>query len=303
MIKLFFNNNNSLETEKELVHVLTVFPDKTKSLSFMKENLKEIKKSITEKSSIIYELLYDDGSVESEDILFLSYIKSYIKEVFPRINYHILIMPYIPNARNDRKQDEFDFFTLKYFADYINSLGFNEVRVIDPDPHSDVSKGLLNNCKFEDMSLILDQLIDSYDTLAFPDMGSYKKYSNFLDKKLAGKNLLVGFKNRDFSTGKINSVQIIPVLEKKMINESSRILIIDDICSYGGTFYFFIKALLDLYSIDMNNIDLYVTYLESAFLKGDLYKQKLIKNCFFKYKLFKDDCESYKNLYKIQLIK
>lgn len=302
MIKLFFNNNNnSLETDKELIYDLVIFPDKTKSLSFKKEDLKEIKNSITEKSSIIYELLYDDGSVESEDVLFLSYIRNYIKEIFPRINYHTLIMPYIPNARNDRKQDEFDFFTLKYFADYINGLDFNEVYVIDP--HSDVSKGLLNNCKFENMASILEPLLDSYDTLAFPDMGSYKKYTTFLDKKLVDKNILIGNKNRDFSTGKINSVQITQIIKTKEIDISSKILIIDDICSYGGTFYFFIKALIDKYSINLNFIDLYVTYLESAFLKGDLYKQKLIKNCFFKYKLFKDDCESYKNLYKIQLIK
>ena len=35
-----------------------------------------------------------------------------------------LVMPYIPNARQDRVKSEEDVFTLKYFAEFINSLGF-----------------------------------------------------------------------------------------------------------------------------------------------------------------------------------
>ena len=49
----------------------------------------------------------------------------------------ILHMPYIPNARMDRVKNEDEVFTLKYFADFINSLQFDSVIV--RDPHSSVS--------------------------------------------------------------------------------------------------------------------------------------------------------------------
>ena len=43
-----------------------------------------------------------------------------------------LIMPYIPNARQDRVKSKSDVFTLKYFADFINNLHFDRVIVLDP---------------------------------------------------------------------------------------------------------------------------------------------------------------------------
>jgi len=55
-----------------------------------------------------------------------------------------LIMPYIPYARQDRKCDEGESFTLKVFTNLINSANFNKVTVIDA--HSDVALALLNNC-------------------------------------------------------------------------------------------------------------------------------------------------------------
>ncbi len=50
-----------------------------------------------------------------------------------------LDMPYIPNARQDRVKGENDVFTLKYFAEFINSLDFDRVFVLDP--RSNVSGG------------------------------------------------------------------------------------------------------------------------------------------------------------------
>jgi ribose-phosphate pyrophosphokinase len=53
-----------------------------------------------------------------------------------------LYMPYIPNARQDRVKARSDVFTLKYFAEILNSLDFNSVMVLDP--HSNVSIALIN---------------------------------------------------------------------------------------------------------------------------------------------------------------
>ena len=51
-----------------------------------------------------------------------------------------LRMPYIPNARQDRVKSPEDVFTLKYFAELLNSLNLTQVDVLDP--HSAVSEAL-----------------------------------------------------------------------------------------------------------------------------------------------------------------
>ena len=54
-----------------------------------------------------------------------------------------LYMPYIPNARMDRVKNCDEVFTLKWFAEFINSLHFTYVQVFDP--HSNVSEALINH--------------------------------------------------------------------------------------------------------------------------------------------------------------
>lgn len=58
-----------------------------------------------------------------------------------------LYMPYIPDARMDRVKHKNELFTLKYFAQTINSLHFGKVEVLDP--HSDVSAALFNKVHVE----------------------------------------------------------------------------------------------------------------------------------------------------------
>ena len=58
-----------------------------------------------------------------------------------------LNMPYIPNARQDRVKAAEDVFTLKYFAQMINSLGFSKVTVLDP--HSYVSEALVDHIEVQ----------------------------------------------------------------------------------------------------------------------------------------------------------
>ena len=56
----------------------------------------------------------------------------------------VLTMPYLPHARMDRiKNYDTEVFTLKYFAEVINSLHFSIVWV--RDAHSNVSLALIDN--------------------------------------------------------------------------------------------------------------------------------------------------------------
>ena len=187
-----------------------------------------------------------------------------------------LWMPYIPNARQDRVKDEDDVFTLKYFAEIINSLNFDSVVVLDP--HSSVSEALINNLivinpKEYILNVINKLNDDSYfhsDGLIFyPDSGAAKRYSGMIQLPYA-----YGSKNRDWKTGKIVGLDVIT----NGNDISGRdILIIDDICSYGGTFLHSARKLKEL---GANDIYLYVSHCENSILDGELINSGLLKKIY-----------------------
>ena len=88
-----------------------------------------------------------------------------------------LLMPYIPNARQDRVKSSEDVFTLKYFAEFINALGFSKVTVLDP--HSYVSEALINNIVVKSPIDYISVAIGGTrpNLLFFPDEGAMKRYS------------------------------------------------------------------------------------------------------------------------------
>lgn len=73
------------------------------------------------------------------ELVALIYLTRHLKEHGVKTVH--LNMPYIPNARQDRVKSDEDVFTLKYFAEVINSLNFDSVTVLDP--HSVVSEALI----------------------------------------------------------------------------------------------------------------------------------------------------------------
>ena len=90
----------------------------------------------------------------------------------------ILYMPYVPNARQDRVKESQDVFTLKYFADIINYLNFDYVKVLDP--HSAVSEALIDNIVVASPKLCINDSITKCNPsmLFFPDEGSMKRDAN-----------------------------------------------------------------------------------------------------------------------------
>ena len=88
-----------------------------------------------------------------------------------------LFLEYCPHARMDRVKNSLDVFTLKYFAEVINSLNFEEVRILDP--HSNVCTALINNSKVINPVYHIDMARCDCepDMLFFPDEGSMKRYS------------------------------------------------------------------------------------------------------------------------------
>lgn len=185
----------------------------------------------------------------------------------------VLDTPYIPHARMDRVKDN-DVFTLKTFANIINSLGFARVNVLEA--HSSVSLALINNVCNETAKSIVDSILLSKSewnpdntTLFFPDEGAMKRYAGMFEMPYT-----FGMKNRDWKTGKILSLDVIG--NEEFIKDKD-ILIIDDISSRGGTFYFSAKALLER---GAKSVSLYVSHCENTILEGDLFKEPLLKHIY-----------------------
>ena len=200
-----------------------------------------------------------------------------------------LRMPYIPNARMDRVKSAGEVFTLKYFAQVINWLGFKNVDVANP--HSTVSEALFDrltvdfDCVTEDVGNILygngGATRFAADVIYFPDEGAYKRYNDILSfLKLP---VTFGIKKRDWKTGKILGIDIVGYDDLKDKN----VLMVDDICAYGGTFYYSACALKDAGAKDIN---CYVTHLENSVLdpeKGKLIQGDIIKKIYATNSIFR----------------
>ena len=204
----------------------------------------------------------------NEDIVNLMFIKKHLDEQGTESE---LIIPYLPYSRMDRTEGK-KLFTLKYFAQLINSLNFT--KVITYEAHSNVSLALIDRLVNIDktVNLLVDYILNNIHNkgkrfaIFLPDEGAYKRYS----KKIDGISdiILVGQKTRDFTTGRINDLKIIGELPKH-----SNVIIIDDLCSRGGTFMLSAEKLKE---IGAGNIDLIVTHCEKTILDGDIPKSNLI---------------------------
>ena len=228
---------------------------------------------------------YFESNEELVALMFLAkHLKSY--DDTRKIN---LFLPYIPNARQDRVKTTEDVFTLKYFADIINYLNFNQVQVLDP--HSSVSEALINNLRVDSPGCYIRKVLsklpiqigeyeDTVDflhrtkkysslTMFYPDEGAMKRYAGMVDIPYA-----FGIKRRNWETGKIEGLDVAGSVDKIAGKD---ILIVDDICSRGGTFYHSAKKLKEL---GANKIYLYVTHCENTILEGELLTSGLIEKVY-----------------------
>lgn len=227
------------------------------------------------------------------EFLNIVYLVNHYRSKFGRDVEYNLYMPYIPNARMDRVKSDNEVFTLKWFAKLINSLQFDNVYVIDP--HSDVSVALIDNVIVWSSEQYIKKVINSIceiyklsdnDLLIyFPDAGAYKRYKDM--SCFAPFKKMYGQKVRDWNTGKILGLTIVNEageeipdtiygcdyetkgLNPEIENSETRIavptlkgksvLMVDDIISYGGTFYY---SALKLNKMGPDNIFAYATHTE-----------------------------------------
>lgn len=258
------------------------FPDGTLLLKCVDNNYNFVRYGFTYSASYIV-WKFDDN----EEMVTLMFLVKHLHNHGVR-DIH-LIMPYIPNARQDRVKTDEDVFTLRYFAEFINSLGFSRVTVLDP--HSYVSEALFNNIEVQNPKYFIDRAIryiEDVETISpenrlmlfYPDEGAMKRYSGLIEAPYA-----FGIKKRDWATGQIQGLDVAGMTD---LIYDCNVLIVDDICSKGGTFYHSAKKLKEL---GAKNIYLYVSHCENTILEGDLLTSGLIEKVFTTDSIFRKEHE------------
>lgn len=238
------------------------FPDGS---IFLREEVSQEQQNV---GKIVIEWLYDND----RELVALIYLAAHyrahgIKELH-------LSMPYIPNARMDRVKSSQDVFTLKYFSQVINSLSFDSVSVLDP--HSSVSEALIDRIVINSPKKYVSKVIDEIEQcdgkkpmMFYPDEGAQKRYSNLVKLPFA-----FGIKKRDWESGQILGLDVAGDIESI---EGNNILIVDDICSKGGTFY---HSAMKLKELGAKSIYLYISHCEQSVFEGKLLEGELIKKIY-----------------------
>jgi len=202
---------------------------------------------------------------DEAELIPLIYLTRHLREHDPSRQIDLGIS-YVPNARMDRAPNSNDVFTLKYFCEIINSLSFHQVIILDP--HSHVAEALLDRCVSmqPDIYHVLKRCPEH--VIYYPDEGASKRYADLIERPY-----LFGVKRREWCTGVITGLTV-----HGDVNVAGRkVLMIDDICSRGGTFYHSAKALKEM---GADEISIFCTHCENTIAEGELLKGDLIHKVF-----------------------
>ena len=107
------------------------------------------------------------------------------------------------------------------------------------------------------------------DYVYYPDASAEKHFG-----KKPSLNSLIGLKQRNFQTGKITKLDVVGNMPK---TKGFKVIMVDDLCSYGGTFIMGAEKLIE---IGADQIYLVVTHCEDSIFKGRILTENLINGVF-----------------------
>ena len=251
------------------------FPNKERRLDLPKDMVNEDLNNVYwkyENDASIFELLLLDNAIET-------YGEKY--------NLYIGYMPY---SRMDRTENEGTAFALDIMTDILTKNLSALIELFILDPHSIVTLKQLNkkdklipelpDCdlaheftdrttgkKYEFAKDVIDytNLNTKEAWFVFPDGGAAKRY-NADDYP----NVIICEKIRAFNTGKIKQIKTHIEKQTTALGKNAPIIIIDDLCSYGGTFVGAIEAIENDLNIKSENSWLIVTHSEKAMMLADI---------------------------------
>ena len=176
-----------------------------------------------------------------------------------------IAMPYVPFGRQDRAAVAGESFSLKVFADLINSCEAKVVEIIDP--HSDVTTALINNCRVVTQDRVFARYFEDRKDfyLISPDGGALKKiYKLAARPEVDPLGVIECTKERDVKPGEISRT----VVHHHLSLKGKDCVMVDDICDGGRTFIEIAKVLREK---EAGKITLMVTH--GKFTKGlDVFK-------------------------------
>lgn len=229
---------------------VTLFPDNTSQVW----KLTNLPKSAGERIVIKWEFTHEGELPQLAQLVYL--LKNQCWQSWS-YNRPVLEMPYLPYARQDKNVDNLSTFGLATFIDFINSLGFSEVHVLDPHNISAAKRieHLVIKWPMEMWHKVVEQV--KPDAVCFPDDGARHKYAMYFSwtgHRYAAK------KFRHGTTGilEFNGFNMMGVP-----SHGKRVLIIDDICDGGATFT---QLANELKKVGVEDIFLFVTH--GIFSKG-----------------------------------
>lgn len=214
----------------------------------MKLRRKELQKLVKDNC---VKILYNGQISFLELMLLIEYYKSQNTRVE-------LTLSYLPYQRMD-KNNEIEVTTIELVAHIINSLKLDKLFVCEPhcslQNFNNVNKISLIDSLFEKIKNDIN--VTKSDKICFPDMGAKNKYENL------ASNYIYFEKKRALSTGLIDSFQMIGNL-----NDTKRVVIIDDIISTGDT----IQNIVDNISKDIE------IYIVCGHFENNKYNLRLTQN-------------------------
>lgn len=178
------------------------------------------------------------ASLKSFDDIFLL---AQAKQILPNLKY--LYILYLLGARCDRRFSDGEAFDLEIVADVINSLKFEEVKILKP--HSPVALQLIKNSTEVNITsamisrCLYEERIGSNAAIVSPDKGA----SSWVGRHAFTFNLPLVQCDKQRSTTGHRSVSeiIVPKLPQGIDNY----IIVDDLCDGGGTFIGVAEKLLE----------------------------------------------------------
>lgn len=184
-----------------------------------------------------------------------------------------LFIGYMPYSRMDRVKEVGTAFSLDVLVQLMTKLkALKSIEILDP--HSPITLEKFKEHGINASESRFSMAKDTFDYtglnplnawVVFPDKGAAQRYDYE-----AYPNVIICEKVRNFETGKIESIKAKIHKETKTPSKDAPIIIIDDLCSYGGTFIGAIKAIETELSIKSKNNWLVVTHAEKSIDMGQV---------------------------------
>lgn len=268
MIRIFYMQEGvetNLNLRKEL------FP--SGESKFTLEGFNDLEESSKDKEVVTINWKFEDEGKDFLDLMVLLHskqIQSFKKK--------ILYIPYLPFMRMDRNNGNKELIvSANAMLDILKGAPVDDILV--GTLHSQLNERdyikeiALENILYEEIAEDLES--KGFTVIpVFPDKGAQERQAKLSAKGEATPWLntmhITADKIRNFETGKIEKITAnVPNHTKKLLesNEKTALVIIDDICSYGGTFIGVkeaIQAEVEHYSLHV----LCVAHLEEVAFKG-----------------------------------